>query len=188
MFFFTSTSFFFYNVFHIPGCDEEGVGNGLCDDVFNRPECDFDGGDCCLPTINEFHCLKCVCLNEETYTTIKPWWLTSTQPPIECELNHYLFLEFDDIGDGICNDYLNHKACNFDGGDCCFGIKGLECSRCECRNENTGFPLLTTTIPSMQCHFDELGLGNGICDAMAFNFECHYDDGDCEGKKWCESY
>ena len=125
--------------------------------------------------------MKCDCLNEDTYTTKKPWWLTTTLPPTECELNHYLF-EFDDIGDGFCNDYLNHKACNFDGGDCCFGIKGLKCSRCVCKDENTDFPILTTTIPSKQCDFDELGLGNGICNAIAFNYECNYDNGDCESE------
>ena len=178
---------FVLNMFHLVlVCDEESVGNGKCNDIFNVPGCDFDGGDCCLPLIDDSQCWNCDCHNEDTYKTDKPWWQTTTQPPIDCALKFYFSLEFDDIGDGFCNDYLNHKACNFDGGDCCFGIKGVECSKCECKNENTGFPILTTTAitlkPLKTCQFDEPSIGNGICNSLAYNFECDYDDGDCEGK------
>ena len=49
------------------------------------------------------------------------------------------------LGDGICDDNFNYLACNYDQGDCCFGIKGLFCTYCECKDENTNYPLITST-------------------------------------------
>ena len=49
------------------------------------------------------------------------------------------------LGDGICDDNFNYLACNYDQGDCCFGIKGLFCTYCECKDENTNHPLITST-------------------------------------------
>ena len=49
------------------------------------------------------------------------------------------------VGDGICDDQANTLECNYDGGDCCMGIKGLYCIQCICKDTYTGYPLLTTT-------------------------------------------
>ena len=49
------------------------------------------------------------------------------------------------VGDGICDDQANTLECNYDGGDCCMGIKGLYCTQCICKDTYTGYPLLTTT-------------------------------------------
>ena len=49
------------------------------------------------------------------------------------------------IGDGICDDQANTLECNYDGGDCCMGIKGIHCIQCVCKDTYTGYPLLTTT-------------------------------------------
>ena len=48
------------------------------------------------------------------------------------------------IGDGICDDYSNNKACNYDQGDCCTGIKGVLCNICECKQSSTDYPVITT--------------------------------------------
>ena len=39
----------------------------------------------------------------------------------------------DDVGDGYCDDHLNHLNCFFDGGDCCHGDLYF-CVDCECPN------------------------------------------------------
>ena len=53
------------------------------------------------------------------------------------------------IGDSICDDYLNILACNYDDGDCCFGIKGVYCMACICKDEYTNYPLVTAPAPGM---------------------------------------
>ena len=47
------------------------------------------------------------------------------------------------VGDGICSDNSNYLACNYDGGDCCNGIKGVYCDICECKNTSTNYPIIT---------------------------------------------
>ena len=42
-----------------PGCSI--AGDGFCDDSTNDGRCDFDGGDCCLPIINDQYCSFCIC-------------------------------------------------------------------------------------------------------------------------------
>ena len=37
------------------------TGDGFCDDAFNTPEYEFDGGDCCLSIINREFCIYCIC-------------------------------------------------------------------------------------------------------------------------------
>ena len=37
------------------------AGDGFCDDSTNDGRCDFDGGDCCLPNINDQYCTFCIC-------------------------------------------------------------------------------------------------------------------------------
>ena len=45
------------------------VGNGICDDVTNNPNCNFDGGDCCSPNSDMTFCTFCLCLNENNYVS-----------------------------------------------------------------------------------------------------------------------
>ncbi len=37
------------------------IGDGLCHDLTNIPECSYDGDDCCLPLINDRLCHECIC-------------------------------------------------------------------------------------------------------------------------------
>ena len=39
----------------------EWIGDGVCDDENNVPECDYDGGDCCVDT-EQKHCKVCECI------------------------------------------------------------------------------------------------------------------------------
>ena len=127
------------------------MGDSVCDDIFNTPDCEFDGGDCCITTavIISPSCWNCVCHNETTYTSSTPWDY-ETEQPTYCKLDdYYMDVDFDDIGDGICDENLNHEVCNYDGGDCCFGIKGVSCWMCQCKEESMLFPIITDApLPS----------------------------------------
>ena len=89
------------------------MGDFICDDKTNIPECDFDGGDCCIIDSNhsiDIFCEKCFC--EEKCA--KPEW----------------------INDGVCDDQTNNLQCEFDGGDCCLNPNNDEfCSLCECKED-----------------------------------------------------
>ena len=37
------------------------IGDGFCDDLTNNFDCDFDGGDCCGPKVNQKYCKLCTC-------------------------------------------------------------------------------------------------------------------------------
>ena len=41
------------------------LGDGVCDDDANNPECNFDNGDCCLNTqASKQYCTQCLCKKE----------------------------------------------------------------------------------------------------------------------------
>ena len=70
------------------------VGDGICDDLTNVFECDYDGGDCCLSDTDTSYCLECLCHSDPTIT---PQLCNST-------------LAW--IGDGFCDDATNNEGRN----------------------------------------------------------------------------
>ena len=55
-------------------CDQiEYVNDGICDDITNVEECDFDGNDCCLDEIVDYFCIDCIChyLKGNVYTLLQ---------------------------------------------------------------------------------------------------------------------
>ncbi len=38
------------------------VGNGFCEDKANNARCDYDGGDCCMPSVQRGFCTECTCI------------------------------------------------------------------------------------------------------------------------------
>ena len=50
------------------------------------------------------------------------------------------------VGDGYCDDDLNHLNCFFDDGDCCYGDL-IFCVDCECYH-TTNLPTTTTSSGS----------------------------------------
>ena len=48
-----------FDEFIFLGC--EIAGDGHCDDAANEPQCDFDGGDCCLANKTTEYCQICLC-------------------------------------------------------------------------------------------------------------------------------
>ena len=51
------------------------------------------------------------------------------------------------VGDGWCDDHLNHLDCFFDGGDCCYGGDQTFCVDCECHHYSNTTNLPATTTP-----------------------------------------
>ena len=97
------------------------ANDGICDDYGNIPECNYDGGDCCLPLISNFVCYECFCYDDQSYheffETTAPYD-DKNEIPNTCPEN---LIEF--IGDGFCDDLTNVPICNLDGGDCCLDPK-----------------------------------------------------------------
>ena len=52
------------------------------------------------------------------------------------------------VGDGYCDDHLNHLDCFFDGGDCCYGGDQTFCADCQCHHYSNTTDLPATTTPS----------------------------------------
>ena len=51
-------------------CIEDKLGDGICQDYNNAPQCDYDHGDCCLPRLPNFEdekCCLCECKNCNQY-------------------------------------------------------------------------------------------------------------------------
>lgn len=84
------------------------------------------------------------------------------------------------VSDWLCDDGLNHDACNYDGSDCCGTcINKDRCSSCTCLNEDSVNSLVYPWI------------GNGYCQDGINHAGCDYDGGDCCGtcinKEFCSS-
>merc|ERR1719245_1555827 len=79
----------------------------FCDDEFNTPECNYDGGDCCVQRVENWHdfCTDCQCLGMDCGKKIKKAW-----------------------GNGKrCNGKWNNAGCFYDGGDCCKWPNSKKC-------------------------------------------------------------
>ena len=133
------------------------AGDGYCQDETNTAECSYDGGDCCLLTINSEHCTECICHHQEN---------------CGAEFFHPL------VGDGYCQDETNNGACNYDGGDCCLpNTNSDQCTECICQHQETcaaGFiPYLVgdgycqDETNNLDCNYD----GGDCCGACSVNPE-----------------
>ena len=63
---------------NIPECDYDDldcclnpnlVSDGICNDGTNNPDCNYDGGDCCLMNVNTDSCSECNCLASGVITS-----------------------------------------------------------------------------------------------------------------------
>ena len=86
------------------------------------------------------------------------------------------------IENGFCNDEANTPGCSYDGGDCCLECINTDlCSECLCKEG--GEPAIDVScceIPSW--------IGDGYCDDVTNNADCHFDGGDCCGVNVNTSY
>jgi len=101
-------------------CIDQWIEDGYCDDENNNAACQFDGGDCCANTMENWnmYCSECACVLGDATT---------------CEIGvpHW-------VGDDYCDDENNNVMCGFDGGDCCEPHASTNwdwyCNDCQCLN------------------------------------------------------
>jgi hypothetical protein len=183
-------AFFFHSLHHspyqplLPGCkvvQTQLIGNGVCDQDYNLPECGFDGGDCCPvadhPRLGDgfcdgyiFNTAICGHDNGDCDEFNKGY-------PQCCGLQNYTMIELYNIfirsedhyhalGDGVCdgNYMYNIEKCGYDGGDCAACHETFKNEFELGKNE----------------YFHEK-FGDGECNgASPLNTEiCGYDGGDC---------
>jgi len=158
------------------------LGDGVCDEVLNTPQCQFDGGDCvegitqtpALSTTEENSCVFppnissdwlgdgiCDVVLDNELCDWDGGDCAYVSPPTT-EAQSCVFPEWTPpyhLGDGVCHDELNYASCGWDGGDCLAGIP----SNCD-------------FSPYILQHW----LGDGFCDDDLNNEECDWDYGDCD--------
>merc|ERR1711937_974099 len=128
--------------------------DGNCDDVNNICGCDWDGGDCCGPSVKTKYCKVCKCLNPDYKAPA-------------CGAPAYK-------GDKNCDDENNNKNCDWDGGDCCGpAVKKTYCKVCKCLD-----PKAKCKGKCVASAY----VGDGNCDDENNNCGCKYDGGDCCAK------
>ena len=83
----------FYNLINLgsPDCGNQ-LGDGICNEAYNSPECNYDGGDC----------------DESRSTTANSGGIYSGCAG-----------DFSQIANGECNEQNNNPECEYDGRDCC---------------------------------------------------------------------
>ena len=149
------------------------IGDSLCDDKTNTPDCDYDGGDCCGYNVNTDFCSDCKCYVNETC-------ISGTHPL---------------VGDGFCNDETNYENCNYDGGDCCVHINSDHCVECKCYHKENcvlgytpsvvGDGFCNDNTNNANCNYDG-GDCCGTCTLRSKCMECAClsgaDDDTCQSK------
>ena len=136
------------------------VSNGFCNDETNNPDCNYDGGDCCIVNANIISCFECVCHLIEMctvgYHPLVGNGLCNDATNVAgcydggecCEYDSNYDLCTDClcfhqemcgagvhplVGDGFCNDETNNLECTYDSGDCCLmNVNTDYCSECNC--------------------------------------------------------
>ena len=100
------------------GCRGPGdyIADGICDEVTNSLECEWDGGDCC----------RCTCVETEDYFCPEEFNCLDPDAPTDCETESSLGSDNSgcqdpesNVSDGQCNEETNTAVCDWDGGDCC---------------------------------------------------------------------
>ena len=108
------------------------IGDGICDDAANSPQCDYDGGDCCNGYTG--WCDLCECVADvDKKACIHPHQIfqNECQEPDDVGLGQGCPFPDWILGDAICDDISNTPECDYDGGDCCGGSTQY-CIECEC--------------------------------------------------------
>ena len=76
------------------------------------------------------------------------------------------------LGDGYCDDQLNHKGCHYDKGDCCdTNASHKFCKQCQCLIPVEKLEISNCSEPHL--------VRDGECDDHLNTLECGLDGGDC---------
>lgn len=159
--------------------DPDSLGDAYCDDEYNTPSCEYDGGDCC----------SCTCIDDHsTYSCGDYPGFTCLDPSCPDEVLEAALLypnctgTLELVGDHFCHEGNNNPSCGYDGGDCCrctcvdepddpCGENGFNCLDPGCVDEVS--PYLDTCTGYIET------AANGQCDEENNNASCGYDGGDC---------
>eukprot|EP00752_Nemacystus_decipiens_P018348 g16460.t1 len=145
----------------------QSIGDGWCDLGNNKPECLYDGGDCCECTCdtgtdfdddyrcNELTGFACIdpeapCMDDDGVTADM---LEDCGSPIL-------------IGNGRCNEDNNLPECNFDGGDCC---------SCTCVGDCLEFACVD---PDAECFVDDSATMDSDTDDYPTSYDFDFGDDD----------
>jgi hypothetical protein len=78
------------------------IGDGLCDHLNNNPQCDYDGGDCCVRDPNTYFCDPA---NTMYGDDVDP--CTCLDPAMSGPDEYGCMVGF--IGDGVCDPQNNRE-------------------------------------------------------------------------------
>ncbi len=108
------------------GCDDHSIHDGVCDDVNNSPQCDYDMGDCCDHHGTYTYCEICWChlTGEYRTTTINALSINYISEklitfPTCSQSSDNDACDQNGLGDGICDDINDKRECEYDFDDCC---------------------------------------------------------------------
>ena len=142
------------------------MGDHVCDPIMAPYEemCCYDGGDCIFEFWQNKWCKTCPYDLNKYVPLLKKGQCVPELNTLECCYSAGTCLsqcdtcmEYNEhIGDGVCDDVLNHEECCFDSFDC---DNHMNCT--------------------LHCPYDTKFLGDGVCDLFLSIPDCCYDNGDC---------
>ena len=145
-------------------CQMSKLHNYVCDEVNNKAECNFDGGDCSICQWDLLTNGQCDSYNNKSACQYDNGECTG-----EC-------IHIWNVGDGECDIFNNKSSCGYDGGDC------INCVQ----HQWYGDGLCDTFLNNLNCNFDggdctceEELIGDGHCDSVNHKAHCGNDGGDC---------
>lgn len=97
-------------------CDNENLGNGICDFGCNTTSCDYDLGDCGCIVNSETDNLHCD--EEKVKDVLLAKLLEEKQATLLKSDSCREFCTYEALGDGKCESTCDTPECGFDGGDC----------------------------------------------------------------------
>ena len=53
------------------GCNPDWITDGYCDDINNKLNCNYDGGDCCGSNVNTQYCTECQCYSNACFEIMR---------------------------------------------------------------------------------------------------------------------
>ncbi len=144
------------------------VGDNVCNQALNRPECYYDGWDCKVSPCQTCNVATIVDgqqrlgngICDKAYNTLECCYDAGDCSSLSCKTCQSQFQGY--LGDGVCNDALNTEECCYDLGDCSI------CATCE-----QEFVIL---------------LGNKECNQELNHKQCCFDGMDCSEIAWEHSY
>ena len=150
-------------------CSKGWIGDGVCDDMCNTLEFQFDQGDCCLTSPGS-DCTQCQCFCPVNSSQFEPSAITCAAYDFDIG-NADLNCPQAWIGDGFCDDDCNHPQFDFDNDDCCTANNSfwdntcLDCQCYQCVSDHPCYVPPEVPLPLAQLNCDFMS-DDGFCDDL----------------------